>query len=68
MSDVVKLVQNLEAKQLRKIPHPEFKVGDTVKVMVLIKEGEKERAHTNPIRSQLEGRFSAKYHAWQSSC
>ena len=44
MSDVVKLVQNLEAKQLRKNPHPEFKVGDTVKVMVLIKEGEKERA------------------------
>ena len=31
-------------EQLRKTALPDFKVGDTVKVSVLIKEGEKERA------------------------
>ena len=45
MSDVVPLLQAIEKNQLRtKNPHPEFRVGDTVKVHVLIKEGEKERA------------------------
>jgi large subunit ribosomal protein L19 len=47
MSNVVPLVSKIENKQLRsatgKAPHPEFRVGDTVKVGVLIKEGEKER-------------------------
>ena len=44
MSDVHPTVAAIEKKQLRKNPHPDFRVGDTVKVMVLIKEGEKERA------------------------
>jgi large subunit ribosomal protein L19 len=43
MSDVVPIIQAIEAKQLRKTPFPDFHAGDTVKVHVLIKEGEKER-------------------------
>lgn len=44
MSDVVPILEALEKKQQRKQKLPDFKVGDTVKVSVLIKEGEKERA------------------------
>jgi large subunit ribosomal protein L19 len=44
MSDVVPTLQAIEKRQLRKTQLPEFKVGDTVRVSVLIKEGEKERA------------------------
>ena len=44
MSDVNLTLQAIEKKQLRKNALPEFRVGDTVKVSVLIKEGEKERA------------------------
>lgn len=44
MSDVVPAIQKLEANQLRKNPLPQFRVGDTVRVWVLIKEGDKERA------------------------
>lgn len=43
MSDVVPILAKIEEKQLRKVAHPEFKVGDTIKVNVLIREGEKER-------------------------
>ena len=44
MSDVNTILQTIEKKQLRKNVLPEFRVGDTIKVSVLIKEGEKERA------------------------
>jgi large subunit ribosomal protein L19 len=44
MSDVVPILEAIEKRQLRKSQLPDFKVGDTVKVSVLIKEGEKERA------------------------
>ena len=44
MSDVVPILQAIEKRQQRKTQLPDFKVGDTVKVSVLIKEGEKERA------------------------
>ena len=44
MSDVVPTLAAIENKQLRKTAHPDFRVGDTVKVNVLIREGEKERA------------------------
>src|SRR5579871_4577235 len=44
MSDVSPIIENLEKTQLRKNPMPEFRVGDTVRVWVLIKEGDKERA------------------------
>lgn len=43
MSDVMPTIASIEAKQMRKTPLPPFRVGDTVKVSVLIKEGEKER-------------------------
>ena len=44
MSDVVPAVEKLEQIQLRKNSLPAFRVGDTVRVSVLIKEGDKERA------------------------
>jgi large subunit ribosomal protein L19 len=44
MSDVVPTLASIEKKQLRKQALPDFRVGDTVKVSVLIREGEKERA------------------------
>lgn len=44
MSDVVTAIQNIEHAQLRKSPLPAFRVGDTVRVWVLIKEGDKERS------------------------
>ena len=43
MSDACTTIAAIEAKQLRKNPLPAFRVGDTVKVHVLIKEGDKER-------------------------
>ena len=44
MSDVVPAVELLEKTLLRKQALPEFRAGDTVRVWVLIKEGDKERA------------------------
>ena len=43
MSDVVPLLAVVEKRQLRKQVFFDFCVGDTVRVAVLIKEGEKER-------------------------
>jgi large subunit ribosomal protein L19 len=43
MSDVIPTLASIEKKQLRKVAHPDFRVGDTIKVNVLIREGEKER-------------------------
>ena len=43
MSDVPPQIASLEKAQQRKNPLPEFRVGDTVRVWVLIKEGDKER-------------------------
>ena len=56
MSDVVPLIQAIEQKQMRKVAHPEFRVGDTVKVHVLVKEGEKERTQV------FEGICIKKHH------
>jgi large subunit ribosomal protein L19 len=42
MSDTVPTIKSIEKRQLR-ANLPEFRVGDTVKVWVKIKEGEKER-------------------------
>ena len=44
MSDVTPILEAIEKRQFRKSNLPDFKEGDTVKVSVLIKEGEKERA------------------------
>ena len=57
MSDVVPIIQAIEAQQLRKNPFPEFRVGDTVKVHVLIKEGDKERTQI------FEGVVIKRHHA-----
>ena len=43
MSNVTPILAAIEKRQLRKTAHPDFRVGDTVKVNVLIREGEKER-------------------------
>lgn len=43
MSDVVPIIETLETVQLRKQQMPDFRAGDTVRVWVLIKEGDKER-------------------------
>ena len=43
MSDVVPSIASIEARQFRKNPLPPFRAGNTVKVHVLIREGEKER-------------------------
>lgn len=44
MSDAHPIVAKLEQAQLRKAPLPDFRVGDTVRVWVLIKEADKERS------------------------
>jgi large subunit ribosomal protein L19 len=56
MSDVVPAIASLEKAQQRKNPLPEFRVGDTVRVWVLIKEGDKERAQA------FEGVVISKQH------
>jgi large subunit ribosomal protein L19 len=56
MSDVVPIIQTLEKTQLRKQSLPEFRAGDTVRVWVLIKEGDKERAQA------FEGVVIRKHH------
>lgn len=43
MSDVIPAISALEKIQFRSNPLPEFRVGDTVRVWVKIKEGDKER-------------------------
>ncbi len=45
MSDTTPIIKAIEKRQVagRTAPLPEFRVGDTVKVFVKIKEGEKER-------------------------
>ena len=43
MSDVTAAIAKIEQAQLRKTPLPKFRVGDTVRVWVLIKEADKER-------------------------
>ena len=42
MSDTTPIIKAIEKRQLRAVV-PDFRVGDTVKVYVKIKEGEKER-------------------------
>jgi large subunit ribosomal protein L19 len=57
MSDVVPAIQALEKAQLRKATLPEFRAGDTVRVWVLIKEGDKERSQA------FEGVVIKRHHA-----
>jgi large subunit ribosomal protein L19 len=37
------LLDKIDAEQLTKVKHPDFRIGDTIKVHVRIKEGGKER-------------------------
>lgn len=43
MSDVNTILKAIEKRQIRATSLPEFRVGDTLKVFVKIKEGDKER-------------------------
>lgn len=43
MSQPAPLIQKIESRQRREKPLPEFRPGDTVRVQVKIREGEKER-------------------------
>lgn len=56
MSDVTPIIKAIEDQQMRQTPHPEFRVGDTVRVHVLIREGEKERTQV------FEGICIKKHH------
>lgn len=44
MSEVSPLIAKIESTQFRKEPLPAFRVGDTIRVWALIKEGDKERS------------------------
>lgn len=44
MSDVSPLIQKIERAQFRKDSLPSFRAGDTIRVWVRIKEGDKERS------------------------
>lgn len=48
------ILDKISAEQCRKDPHPDFGIGDTLKVHVRIKEGEKERiqAFTGTVIAQ----------------
>src|SRR5438552_15775676 len=65
MSDVVKIVKAIEKKHLR-ANFPDFRVGDTVRVHVKIKEGEKERVQAyegvviGRSRNGLRGSFTVR--------
>ena len=37
------LLQKISQEQMRTTPHPDFRIGDTIKVHVKIREGDKER-------------------------
>lgn len=43
MSNTVALISNIENQFMRQKPLPDFRAGDTVRVQVKIREGEKER-------------------------
>lgn len=43
MSNTVSLINKIESQFLRPAPLPEFRAGDTVRVQVKIREGEKQR-------------------------
>ncbi len=57
MSDVVPILDAIEKRQQRKQALPEFRVGDTVKVNVLVREGDKERVQA------FEGVVIKKHHS-----
>jgi large subunit ribosomal protein L19 len=65
MSDTLPVIKAIEARQLKK-SLPEFRVGDTVRVYVKIKEGDKERVQAfegvviKRTRNGLRGTFTVR--------
>lgn len=57
MSSVSPILSLVERAQFRKTPLPAFRVGDTIRVWVIIKEGDKERTQA------FEGVVIAKQHS-----
>ena len=64
MSDTLPVIKAIEARQLK--VHPEFRVGDTVRVFVKIKEGDKERVQAfegvviKRTRNGVRGTFTVR--------
>jgi large subunit ribosomal protein L19 len=64
MSDTLPVIRAIEARQIK--THPEFRVGDTVRVFVKIKEGDKERVQAfegvviKRTRNGVRGTFTVR--------
>ena len=64
MSDTLPVIKAIENRQIK--PHPEFRVGDTVRVFVKIKEGDKERVQAfegvviKRTRNGVRGTFTVR--------
>jgi large subunit ribosomal protein L19 len=64
MSNTIPVINAIEERQLRQLP--EFRVGDTVRVFVKIKEGEKERIQAfegvviKRTRNAVRGTFTVR--------
>src|SRR3954469_23323723 len=64
MSDTLPVIRAIEARQIK--THPEVRVGDTVRVFVKIKEGDKERVQAfegvviKRTRNQARGTFTVR--------
>ena len=62
MSQPAPLIQKIESRQRREKPLPEFRPGDTVRVQVKIREGEKERlqAFEGVVTARAKGASGAR--------
>jgi large subunit ribosomal protein L19 len=62
MSQPAPLIQKIERQQLRQTSLPEFRPGDTVRVQVKIREGEKERlqAFEGVVTARAKSRSAAR--------
>jgi large subunit ribosomal protein L19 len=64
MSDTLPVIKAIESRQIK--AHPEFRVGDTVRVFVKIKEGDKERVQAfegvviKRTRNGVRGTFTVR--------
>jgi large subunit ribosomal protein L19 len=64
MTDTLPVIKAIESRQIK--AHPEFRVGDTVRVFVKIKEGDKERVQAfegvviKRTRNGVRGTFTVR--------
>jgi large subunit ribosomal protein L19 len=64
MSDTLPVIRAIESRQIK--AHPDFRVGDTVRVFVKIKEGDKERVQAfegvviKRTRNGVRGTFTVR--------